>query len=370
MKGLTTMAMGAGLASILHGLRGLLKRRHDQENHKVINEVDYKTKVEREVSFFKCCENVHDLPQIFHYWSNKYLVPKFQPFGFSNPKEFFCLYMSRACKASQSEDCRFVSIGSGNCDLEIDIVNALLDSGVSNFTLECLDINETMLGRGRALAQEKNVLNHMQFCNADINSWRPRQKYQIVMAIQALHHFVELELLFDKIYKSLHPDGFFVTDDMIGRNGHMRWPEALAIFNELWKELPDQYKYNHLLKRVEIEYENWDCSKEGFEGVRSQDILLLLLKRFHFEFFIAFGNVIDIFVDRCFGHNFDHKNEWDLKFIDRVHEIDESNIEKGIVKPTHMMAAMTKKSIGETKIYKHLSPEFCVRWPDSFQNNI
>jgi len=326
-------------------------------------EVSYGSRLEKELEFFQSYQNVHDLPQIFHYWSNKYLVPKFQPFGFANPKEFFCLYMSRICRKFEGTSCRFVSIGSGNCDLDAEIVEALLKSGISNFILECLDVNKEMLERGRALAQEKAIVQHMTFCSTDINAWQPRQEYHAVLAIQSLHHFTELEMLFEKIYQSLRSEGYFITDDMIGRNGHMRWPEALEIINELWKELPNQYKYNHLLKRLEVEYENWDCSKEGFEGIRSQDILPLLVKRFHFDFFIAFGNLINIFVDRCFGHNYDPNKEWDRNFIDRVHAIDELQIEKGAIKPTQMMAAMTKYPT-QMKVYKHLTPEFCVRWPD------
>ena len=51
---------------------------------------DYSSKMSKELNFYRACENVHDLPEMFHYWSNKYLVPKFKPFGFSNPQEFFC----------------------------------------------------------------------------------------------------------------------------------------------------------------------------------------------------------------------------------------------------------------------------------------
>ncbi len=65
----------------------------------------------------------------------------------------------------------------------------------------------------------------------------------------------------------------FVTNDMIGRNGHQRWPEALEIVNQYWHELPEAYRYNKLLSRYEPEYMNWDCSTEGFEGIRAQDIL-------------------------------------------------------------------------------------------------
>ena len=322
---------------------------------------NYENKLSKELDFYRSCENVHDLPDIFHYWSNKYLVPKFKPFGFSNPQEFFCLYMKKSCLEDKNVICKFVSIGSGNCDFEIDLVGRLLDAEMDNFTLECLDINAEMLERGKVLAQKRNVLNFMRFSVSDINYWKPNQKYQGVIVNQALHHFVELELLFKKIHQVLHTKGYFIADDIIGRNGHMRWPEAYEVLSGLWKELPEKYKYNHQLKRVESEYENWDCSTEGFEGIRSQAILPLLIEHFHFDFFIAFANVIDVFVDRCFGHNFDPNKKWDCDFIDKVHAIDEKHIEDGILKPTHMMAAMTKTQFQPMKIYKHLSPNYCIR---------
>ena len=320
---------------------GLGNRLRGHSSDKTDQTREYQERMAKEVEFFKSYENVHDLPGIFHYWSNKYMVPKYRQFGFDNPKQFFAMYMQRACRNFQNETCHFLSVGSGNCDVEVELVEVLLQSGVDNFVLECLDINQAMLDRGRALAQERTVAENMSFSNSDINSWRPKHKYHIVMANQSLHHFVELEVLFDKIYQTLHPHGYFVTDDMIGRNGHMRWPEALAVFHPLWKELPERYKYNHQLRRVEIEFDNWDCSKEAFEGIRSQDILPLLIKKFHFDLFVAFANIVDVLVDRSFGHNFDTNNEWDQEFIDRVHAMDDLNIENGTIKPTHMTAAMT-----------------------------
>jgi hypothetical protein len=161
------------------------------------------------------------------------------------------------------------------------------------------------------------------------------------MGNQSLHHFVELEVLFDKIHSAPLPQGYFLTHDMIARNGHARWPEALAIINDLWNELPNRYRYNHQLKRLEIVFDNWDCSKEALEGIRSQDIPPLLMQRFHFDLFVGFANLVDVFIDRSFGHNFDVKSQWDREFIDKVHQIDESNIENGRIKPSHMTAAMT-----------------------------
>ena len=81
----------------------------------------------------------------------------------------------------------------------------------------------------------------------------------------------------------------------------MRWPEALGIVEAISANAPDRYKYNHQLKRYEERLDNWDCSEEGFEGVRAQDILPLLVKRFAFRKFLAFGNLTDLFIDRSFG---------------------------------------------------------------------
>ena len=58
-------------------------------------------------------------------------------------------------------------------------------------------------------------------------------------------------------------------------------------------KLPASYRFNQQLQRYEEIYLNYDCSVDGFEGIRSQDILPLLLQNFHFDVFVAFANVID-----------------------------------------------------------------------------
>ena len=216
-------------------------------------------------------------------------------------------------------------------------------SGKIKNIFECLEINPVMLERGKAIAKENGVLSNMRFVEADFNTWVAGKEYDGVMANQSLHHVTCLEYLFDQINKGLHANGSFVISDMIGRNGHQRWPESLEIVNKFWKELPESYKFNVLLNRLEeSEYENWDCSKEGFEGIRAQDILPLLLKHFECEKFLGFGSAIDIFVDRCFGHNFNPESEWDREFIDKVHATDEVGLRSSKLTPTHMNAVFTK----------------------------
>jgi hypothetical protein len=165
------------------------------------------------------------------------------------------------------------------------------------------------------------------------------------------------------VQESLLPTGTFVTSDMIGRNGHMRWPEALAIVQEFWRELPKEQTYNHLLQRHETLYENWDCSSEGFEGIRAQDILPLLIAYFEFDVFLPFANVVDPFIDRTFGPNFNAANPADRAFIDRVHARDHAEIASGAIKPTHILAAMCSGRAGLQRYVDGLTPSFSVRSP-------
>ena len=99
---------------------------------------------------------------------------------------------------------------------------------------------------------------------------------------------------------------------------------------------------DHRLQRQEDSFLDWDCSLEGFEGIRAQDILPLLLERFQPSVFLAWGYIIDVFIDRGFGHHFRQQSEWDLHFIDMVQAMDHAAITSGRISPTHMLARFQK----------------------------
>lgn len=325
--------------------------------------MSYEAKVEEEIRIYQDVADVHELPPIYHYWSNKHLRPKFESLGFSNPDEFYVQYIAQLARSNPQSTCEILSVGAGNCDAEVRLSELLANDSIRNFAFHCLDINPQMLARGEQLARERNLICHFVFLQSDINGWETRKSYNVIIANQSLHHFVELELLFEKIHACLQDGGFFLTNDMIGRNGHMRWPEALELVQACWTLLDEKQKWNWQLKRHEAVYENWDCSKEGFEGIRSQDILPLLVRNFCFDRFLGFGNAINVFVDRAFGRNFEVSNPKDRYFIDFVSQLDDYFIETGKLKPTQMIAAMTKTDRSPPKIYKHLTPEFCIRPP-------
>ena len=322
---------------------------------------DYLKKIQQELSIYAKQEKVHDLPNIYHYWSNKFIAPIFREAGIQSIEDFFASNLVKAKNRTGSSPAYFVSIGSGNCDLEIRVAKNMIDSGYRDFIFECVEINPEMLERGKTLARDNGLLANMEFVEADFNSWCALKKYDGVMANQSLHHVSDLEHLYDQIKNGLKDKGSFVINDVIGRNGHQRWPESLEIVNRFWKELPKSYKFNVLLNRFEQEYDNWDCSKEGFEGVRAQDVLPLLLERFESEKFIGFGNAIDIFVDRAFGHHFKPDLQWDREFIDRVHAEDEAGLREGRLTPTHMLAVFVKSLQCEPYYAQGRSPVPSIR---------
>src|SRR5215472_6089593 len=81
----------------------------------------YTRRLASEEKIYRECQEVHRLPDIFHYWSNRYVKPKLQPFGFNSPDDMFRKFLAEQCQQRRGQCCRFVSIGSGNCDLEVDL---------------------------------------------------------------------------------------------------------------------------------------------------------------------------------------------------------------------------------------------------------
>jgi SAM-dependent methyltransferase len=325
----------------------------------------YESRTEQEHRHFAGMEKVHDLPPIFHYWSNRHVAPKLAAVGLNSLENLFLDPIAERCRRDSATVVKALSVGAGNCDLESRLAASLMNLGLENFRIDCVDLNGEMLERGRQTAEDLGVGGNLGFVESDVKGWSPEHSYAVCIGNQSLHHFADLEALFAKLDQSLEPDGVFVVNDVIGRNGHMRWPEALVYVDYIWRRMPHRYRYNHLQKRVEMEFENWDCSAAGFEGIRSQDVLPLLIDAFHFESFLAFGNIIDVFVDRAFGHNLSVEREDDCAFIDRVTMLDDRLIAEGIVKPTHMIARLRKQPVEKVNCFLHWTPEFCVRPADA-----
>src|ERR1700688_3183829 len=105
----------------------------------------YSEKFSAELSRFQNVENVHALPDIFHYWSGKYLLPKLRALGFDSLLGFFIHYISESCNRRKGDISKIVSLGAGNSDFQVDLARRLREAGTNNFHFVCLEMNGSML---------------------------------------------------------------------------------------------------------------------------------------------------------------------------------------------------------------------------------
>ena len=321
------------------------------------------SRIQAELRQFKDVERVHDLPPIQSYWSQTFLAEKFRAIGFKGMWDYYVQSVLEVrSRESAPKTLRIVSIGSGNCDIEITLAERLLQAGESDFFVECLDINAKMLERGAAAAEAKGITRHLRFVVADLSEWSAeRDSVDVFFANQSLHHIVALEKLFETIQHSMTPAGCLLTGDMIGRNGHMLWPEAHAVVRALWNSIEQPKKLNHRSMKFDTEYPNKDFSDVGFEGIRAQDILPLLVEHFHQDVFLGFTNITRPFVSRAYGPNYDPANQQDKQFIKFVATLDDSLIDEGYLKPTQCFATFRKQASAQPRQYRHWSAAYSVR---------
>jgi SAM-dependent methyltransferase len=299
----------------------------------------YSAKISAELEHYADQEEVHDLPDIYHFWSERYCLPLLKEVGFDGLDEFLDAHVAEQCARVAPQRARLVSLGAGNGDTEIGIAERLRQRGIENLELVLLELNPQMLDRAMADAHRRDMDDRVVTSRVDLNAWRADGVADIYLANHSLHHVVELERLFAEVHASLSPEGVLLVNDMIGRNGHVRWPEAADFVHRIWSVAPARYRWNPVQHAVDDVYPDIDCSTSGFEGIRAQDILPLLLELFHPYIYICFLNIADPFIDRVYGPNFDTTRPDDLAFIDALGRLDDAAIDLQLVTPTHLIAS-------------------------------
>lgn len=302
------------------------------------------------------------LPDIAGYRTRRYVQPRINAvFGTRTRDDFYTLPLQQ--RTATTRHVSVLSLGCGNGELEIAIARTLLDKGIDNFLIEGVDISAPNLHGAHLAARAAGVEAQVAFFEADFNSLALDRTYDFVIANQVLHHVTALESLFDALAKILKPDGLLLTRDMIGRNGHQAWPECRELLDRIWESMPQRYRYSHRTQRFLDSVPDQDFSQYSFEGIRAQDILPLMLERFSFARFYAFGGLTEKILSRALGPNFSVDNEDDLAFVNNLELLNDTAINGGIIKPT-VMVAHASLTPCHTHCWRDRTPARCVRVPD------
>lgn len=326
----------------------------------------YRRRVKQQIAQFADMGSLWRPGSITQYWMLQHVAPRInEVFGLKGVFDVYTGALSECVRktAAAGKTARFISIGSGDCQVEINQAKRLKAKGGGPFVFVATDISDIRLDRAKKAAIAAGVGEHFEFQNIDFNDFKFDRQYDAFLAHHILHHIVNLEGLFATIHESMHADSVFLTNDLIGRNGHQRWPETLEWTESLWPMLPNHYRFNFQFNKVHERFLDWDCAKTGFEGIRAQDILPLLIQRFGFDGFVGYGGIIDPFIERGYGRNLDVSRAEDRAFIDHVEKLNQTLMEEGRIKPTQMLAVM-RRSGGAGKTYRGLTPEKAVRKVD------
>ncbi|MFH1599386.1 MAG: class I SAM-dependent methyltransferase [Pseudomonadota bacterium] len=205
---------------------------------------------------------------------------------------------------------RMLSLCAGNAAVE----RSLLERAGVPVRLCLVDVNASLLERAAsgmpAGVEVDRVLGSVDQVGPALG------EFDVVNITSGLHHLVELERVLAGIAATLAPGGeFWLIGEQIGRNGNRLWPEAGDAANAIFAAWPEEKRRNAGTGRVDARLPAIDYSRACFEGIRSQDIEILLGR----YFLPVDVHVRDCFlwrlVDPAYAGNFDLADPADLALL-------------------------------------------------------
>ncbi|MFI4959354.1 MAG: class I SAM-dependent methyltransferase [Lysobacterales bacterium] len=296
------------------------------------------------------------LPPIFGYWSSRFLAPDAHRLGIDSPEAF---YFSRILQHASNGGMplRVLSVGAGACDMEVGLAEQLKAAGV-HVHITCLDFNPALMRRAATTAQARQVSALMAFEARDCNLPFRLPPQDVIIVNQFFHHVTELETFCRSLRESLAPAGMLLSSDIIGRNGHLLWPDVETEVQQIWAELPAAKRHDRHFNAMQTRYRPINHAAYSNEGVRAQDIVGCLLVEFDFELFFSFGAAIVPFIERRIGFNFDPQQADDQALIDRIHALDAAALSRGRYPAANMIAAMRHKGgVTQSPIHEPITAE-------------
>ena len=201
---------------------------------------------------------------------------------------------------------------------------------------DAYDISEKSIKIAKKEAKKENLDSYINYQVANVNKIvLSKNKYNIAFGSMAVHHFLNLEHIFEELRKSLKPKGLSIVNEFVGPS-QFQWTEKqIDIMNELLEILPEKYKVDltsgdlkEQVYRQSIEaMNNYDPS----EAIRSNDIVPLIAKYFDIEERIDYGGtILHILLQNIVG-NFNPSRDEDITILRLLCYIEERLIKERVL---------------------------------------
>jgi SAM-dependent methyltransferase len=210
---------------------------------------------------------------------------------------------------------RGLSLGCGSGRLERDAI-AL---GVCR-TFDAVDISEDALEAAAGAAEQAGIGEQIDYRQADLNTVQlAPAAYDVVFAIQVLHHVDALEHLLDEVKSSLRPGGLLVVNEYIGPARFQWLDKTEALMNRILELLPHDYKVNpkngFVKERIDRAPADEIARFDPSESIRSDEIVTTLESRFDVLYRADFGGTLLQFLLADIAANFREDDPKDAALV-------------------------------------------------------
>ncbi|HJW92033.1 MAG TPA: class I SAM-dependent methyltransferase, partial [Thermoanaerobaculia bacterium] len=173
---------------------------------------------------------------------------------------------------------RALSIGCGTGVLE----RQLIERGIAK-SVDAFDGSPASIRIARRAADEAGFGDRIRYFVADFNrSALPRDRYDLVLFHQSLHHVGKLERLFRDVLRAMKRDGYLYLDEFIGPSRHEWDPKKLAPYDAMMHTLPRELR---LVEKLPMPVQPEDPS----EAIRSAEIVEQLTIGFRIQSMRGYG---------------------------------------------------------------------------------
>jgi SAM-dependent methyltransferase len=236
-----------------------------------------------------------------------------------------------------------LSLGCGHGSVERDAI-AL---GICE-TFVGVDISQEALDVAAQDAENAGLGARIVYRCADLNvAELERNAYDVVFAVQALHHVDNLEHLFDEIVRSLRPNGLFVINEYVGPARFQWLDKTEDVMNRILELLPEEYRVNPRNEFVKERMERAPVEEiarvDPSESIRSDEIMELLRSRFDLIYRADFGGTVTQFLLADIAANFDDDDPKDVALLDLVCLVEELLIAERVLPSDFVYAVLSPR---------------------------
>ena len=213
---------------------------------------------------------------------------------------------------------RGLSLGCGHGSAERDAISRGLCHAFDG-----LDISEEALEVARRDAEQAGLGERIDYRRADLNTVQlERGAYDVVLAVQVLHHVDALEHLIDEVAASLRPDGLFVVNEYVGPARFQWLDKTQELMNRILSVLPKDYRLNprngFIKERMDRTPAEEIARVDPSESIRSDEIAELLRSRFEILHHADFGGTLLQFLLADIAANFRDDDPKDVALLDLI----------------------------------------------------